>query len=86
MTLKTFSAIAVVTVAFGSPAFAQDSVATGPAHHKSSYTRHLRSAYNQAPVTDPGFFAAPRASNAPENEFDRSRVGDLDPDFNPSGN
>jgi hypothetical protein len=86
MTLKTFSAIAVVTVALSAPAFAQDSAIDGATHHKPAYTRHLRNAYNQAPVNDPGYFATPRASNAPENEFDRSRVGDLDPDFNPSGN
>jgi hypothetical protein len=86
MTLKALSAIAVVTVALGAPAFAQDSVVDGVTHHKPTYTRHFRNSFNQAPVSDPGYFAAPRASNAPENEFDRSRVGSYDPDFNPAGN
>jgi hypothetical protein len=86
MTLKTLSAIAIVTAALGSPAFAQDSAIGGPAYHKPAYTRHVRNAYNQAAVTDPGYFATPRASNSPDNEFDRSRIGDQDPDFNPSGN
>ena len=86
MTLKTLSAIAIVTVALGAPAFAQDSATNGQGYHKPAYTRHLRNSFNQAPVTDPGYFAIPRASNSPENEFDRSRIGDQDPDFNPSGN
>jgi hypothetical protein len=86
MTLKTLSAIAILTAALGSPAFAQDSAVDGPAYHKLSHTRHLRNSYNQAPVSDPGYFAEPRANNSPDNEFDRSRVGGLDPDFNPSGN
>lgn len=87
MTLKTLSAIAILTAALSSPAFAQDSATGGPAFHKQTYTRHFRNSYNQAPLlSDPGYFATPRASNSPENEFDRSRIGDQDPDFNPSGN
>jgi hypothetical protein len=85
MTLKTLSAIAILTAALGAPAFAQDSVTDARGYHKPAYTRHLRNAYNQAPLTEPGYFAAPRGSD-PENRFDRSRIGDQDPDFNPSGN
>jgi len=44
MTLKTLSAIAILTAALGSPAFAQDSAMDGPAYHKQAYTRHLRNA------------------------------------------
>jgi hypothetical protein len=94
MTLKTLSAIAIVT-AFGSPAFAQDSAVDGRGYHKQVYTRHFRNTYNQAPLSDAGYFAARRASGDPENEFDRSRIGDHDfdrsrigdhdADFNPSG-
>jgi hypothetical protein len=87
MTLKTLSAIAIVTAALSSPAFAQDSqdsAADGAAYHKHAYTRHLRNSYNQAPLSDPGYFAIPRAANDPENDFDRSRIGDHDPDFNPA--
>jgi len=71
MSLKTLSAIAIVAVAFGSPAFAQDSANDGPAIHKASHTRHLRNSYNQAPPSDPGYFAAPRPTNDPDNDFDR---------------
>jgi hypothetical protein len=85
MTLKTLSAIAIAAAALSSPAFAQDSAVDGQGYHKPAYTRHLRNSYNQVPLNDPGYFAAPRPGYAPENEFDRSRIGDQDPDFNPSG-
>jgi hypothetical protein len=84
MSLKTLSAIAIVTVALGAPAFAQNSAIDGPAYHKPAHTRHLRNSFNQAPLSDPGYFAEPRSANEPENGFDRSRIGDHDPDFNPA--
>jgi hypothetical protein len=84
MTLKTLSAIAIVTAALSCPAFAQDSAVDGPAYHKQTYTRHFRNSYNQAPLSDPGYFATPRAANDPDNSFDRSRIGDHDADFNPA--
>ena len=86
MTVRTLSAIAIFTAALSSPAFAQDMTAGGMTHHKSSYaTRHLRNAYDQAP----GFYAGARAGNDWFTEAygaDRSRVGGLDPDFNPAAN
>jgi hypothetical protein len=84
MTLKTLSAIAIVTAALGSPAFAQDPALDGAAYHKQAYTRHFRNAYNQAPMSEPGYYVGPR-SGGDWHGLDRSRVGDRDPDFNPSG-
>ena len=81
MTIKALTAVAIVTAALASPAFAQDESTQKPAH----VLRHYRSTYNQ--VQSPAF-VAPRESNGTylENEsFDRSRIGDHDPDFNPSG-
>ena len=86
MTIKTLSAIVVLTVALGSPVFAQDMTADGMTHHKSSYaTRHFRNAYNRAP----GFYAGARAGDDWFTEnygLDRSFPGGRDPDFNPPGN
>jgi hypothetical protein len=86
MTMKTLSAIAVLTAALTSPVFAQDIIAGGKAHQKSPYAaRHFRNTFDQAP----GFFAGARAGNDWFTEaygFDRSRIGDRDPDFNPAGN
>ena len=85
MTLKTLSAIAIITAAFSSPVLAQDMTADGAAYHRSaSATRHFRNSYNQAPV-----YAAPRAGEDWFTEnygLDRSRPGGRDPDFNPAGN
>jgi hypothetical protein len=86
MTIKTLSAIAILTAALSGPVFAQDMTADGMAHHKSSYaTRHFRSSYDQAP----GFYAGARAGNDWFTEaygLDRSRVGGRDPDLNPAAN
>jgi hypothetical protein len=86
MTLKTLSAIAILAAALGSPVFAQDISASGVNHRKSSSaTRHFRNSYDQAA----GFVAGARAGNDWFTEaygFDRSRIGDRDPDFNPAGN
>lgn len=88
MTLKTLSAIAIVTAALSSPAFAQDITVDGPAYHKQAYTRHFRNTYNQVPLSEPGYYAAPRAGgdwNAENYSWDHSWVGGRDPSFNPSG-
>jgi len=88
MTLKTLSAITIITAALGGPAFAQDQAMDGSAYHKPAYTRQFRNSYNQAPMTEPGYYAGPRAGGDLFSEtygWDRSRVGDRDPDFNPSG-
>ena len=81
MTIRTLSAIALLTAAISGPVFAQDT-AQKPVHA----LRHYRSTYNQ--VQAPGL-VAPRAvsygdSNY-DNSFDRSRIGDHDPSFSPSG-
>ena len=81
MTIKALTAVAIVTVALASPAFAQDESAPQKPVHA---LRHYRGAYNQ--VQGPAY-VSPRASEdwATEHDFDRSRIGDHDPDFNPSG-
>jgi hypothetical protein len=83
MTIKTLSAIAIVTAALSSPVFAQDTNVQSqkPAHA----LRHYRSTYNQ--VQTPGFVAprAPVGAYFDNESFDRSRIGDHDADFNPSG-
>ena len=78
--IKTLTAVALVTAALSSPVFAQEEAAPQkPAHA----LRHYRGSYNQ--VQEPAF-VAPRASvngSAFDRSFDRSRIGDHDPDFNP---
>jgi nucleoside-specific outer membrane channel protein Tsx len=84
MNMKTLSAIALVTAALSSPAFAQDDNAAAP-QKPAHALRHYRSSYNQ--VQGPAF-VAPRgtAGDYFEGEsFDRSRIGDHDADFTPSG-
>ncbi len=82
MTIRTLSAIALVTAALSSPVFAQETSTTAkkPVHA----LRHYRSTYNQVQG-----FVAPRAGAYGESSFDpsfdRSRIGDHDPDFSPSG-
>ncbi len=88
MTLKTLSAIAIITASLGSPAFAQDQAVDGPAYHKPAYTKRFRNSYDQAPMNDPGYYAGPRAGgdlSTGSYGWDRSRIGDRDPDFNPAG-
>jgi hypothetical protein len=85
MTIKTLSAIAIVTAALSTPVFAQDAMAEGVIQKPAHATRHYRNAYNQAP----GFYAGTRANDDWFTEnygADRSRPGGLDPDFNPAGN
>lgn len=82
MTIKALTAVAIVTAALASPAFAQDeSAPQRPAHA----LRHYRSTYNQ--VQGPAF-VVPRESAGTyldNQSFDRSRIGGHDADFNPSG-
>jgi hypothetical protein len=72
--LKTLSAVAILSAAIASPAFAQ-----GQTHHGKAY-RHLN-AYNHFN----GVVYAPPMINEYRGygEMDRSRVGGEDPDFNP---
>lgn len=82
--IRTLCAIALVTAAVSSPVFAQETASSAkkPVHA----LRHYRGTYNE--VQAPGF-VAPRAGAFGEqnydNSFDRSRIGDHDPNFNPSG-
>lgn len=82
--IRTLSAIALVTAAVSGPVFAQDTATSAkkPIHA----LRHYRSTYNQ--VQAPGI-VAPRAGaygdSSFDPSFDRSRIGDHDPSFNPSG-
>jgi len=83
MNTKILSAIALVTAAISTPVFAQDvdgSVSQKPVHA----LRHYRSTYNQ--VQGPGIIAPQTHDGWSEDRsFDRSRIGDHDADFNPSG-
>ena len=78
--MKTLSAVALVTAALSSPVFAQDEAAPQKPVHALHHYRH---AYNQ--VQAPGF-VTPRAYDSAQPGFDRSRIGDYDPDMNPAGN
>jgi hypothetical protein len=85
MNIRTLSIVALVTAAVSSPVFAQD--IDGAAPQKPAHAlRHYRGTYNQ--VQGPALIA-PRTgadeSWSAERDFDRSRIGDHDPDFNPSG-
>ena len=78
--IKTLSTVAIVTAVIASPAFAQE---RSTPHKPVRALHHYRGTYNE--VQDPTI-AVPRA---PANggyydpSFDRSRIGDHDPDFNP---
>lgn len=82
MMIKTLTAVAIATAAFASPVFAQD--ATAPQKPVHQLRQHYRSTYNE--VQEPAF-VAPRApvgsSFFDKDSFDRARIGDHDPDFNP---
>jgi hypothetical protein len=78
--IKTLSAVAIVTAALASPVYAQDEAAP---HKPTHALRHYRGSYNQAP--EPAI-VTPRASDTGsyfDRSFDRSRIGDHDPSFNP---
>lgn len=86
MTIKTLSAIAIVTAALSSPVFAQDASVQPAAAQKSTHAlRHYRGVYNQ--VQAPAFSSTRSYEGyGAEAGFDRSRIGDRDPDLNPAGN
>jgi hypothetical protein len=78
--IRTLSAVALVTAALASPVFAQEDAAPQkPAHA----LKHYRGSYNQ--VQEPAFVAPrmPVTGSNFDRSFDRSRIGDHDPDFNP---
>jgi hypothetical protein len=83
MNIKTLSAIALAAAALSGPVFAQDAnVAPAHVHKPLKALRHYRGSYNQVP--GPAYVAAPAVDPwGTENRFDRSRIGNEDPDFNP---
>ena len=88
MTIKTLSAIAIVSAALSGPVFAQDTGLDATGYQKSAHVqRHFRGAYNRAPVSE-SFYAprAPEGWSFENSGFDRSRPGGMDPDLNPSAN
>jgi hypothetical protein len=81
MMIKTLSAVAIVTAALASPVLAQEQ----PAPHKPTHAlRHYRGSYNQ--VQEPAIVGprTPVSGGYYDRSFDPSRIGDHDPDFNPS--
>ena len=80
--IKTLSAIALVTAALSSPVFAQDEAA-GTQKPVHALRHHYRGAYNQVQTPALGVV---RSEGYGDPSFDRSRIGDHDADFNPSGN
>jgi hypothetical protein len=85
MNIRTLSVIALVTAAVASPVMAQETDGTS-AQKPVRALRHYRGTYNQ--VQGPAF-VAPRAGaygdQSVDPSFDRSRIGDHDPSFNPAG-
>ena len=83
MTIKTLSAIAIVSAALSGPVFAQDPGSSGTSYQKPAHVqRHFRGAYNQAPL-----YATPQLSEGwlvDNYGRDRSRVGGEDPDLRPA--
>jgi hypothetical protein len=80
MTIKTLSVIALVSAALVSPVLAQDTAPEGMTTQKPAHAqRHIRSAYNAAPRQSEGF-------GLDSYGWDRSRIGDEDPDLRPAAN
>ena len=79
--IKTLSAVAILTATLASPVFAQNTAAP---HKPTHALRHYRGSYNQ--VTEPAIVSprAPETGSYFDRSFDRSRIGDHDPDFNPA--
>ena len=80
MMIKTLSAVAILTAALASPVLAQER--TDP-HRPAHALRQYRGSFNQ--VQEPTIVVprAPVNSGSYDPSFDRSRIGDHDPDFNP---
>ena len=76
--LKTLSAVAILSAAVATPVFAQ------PTYHSRIHVRHFRGAYNQ--MIGPSYYAVPssQSERALEDfQFNRSFPGGMDPDLNP---
>jgi hypothetical protein len=88
MTIKTLTAVAVVSAALSGPVFAQQASKRAPGHHAQAHDlRNFRGVYNQAPVNGPLYVApGPRDGWSVEGfGRDPSQVGGVDPSLRPSG-
>jgi len=88
MTIKTLTAVAVLSAALSGPVFAQGARERGLGYHGPAHAlRNFRGAYNQAPVSGPfDAVPAPRADWGVEGfGRDPSQVGGVDPSLRPSG-
>ena len=90
MSIKTLSAIAIVTAALTAPAYAQYDRVYGPGYYGPAYgygpvygPRSFRSAYVYNAVPMMPFYGD---GWVPESIWDRSRVGSIDPTIRPPGN
>lgn len=83
MNIRTLGVVAIVVAAVSSPVLAQDVDGSAP-QRPARALRHYRGTYNE--VRQPGY-AAPQMGNgwSTERDFDRSRIGDHDPDLHPAG-
>jgi hypothetical protein len=89
MTIKTLSAIAILSTALSSPVLAQAASKSGPTYDEPAYhLRHFRGTYNQVPLNGPSYAGRSTVwSRINEDEqFNRSFPGGQDPSFNPAGN
>ena len=87
MTIKSLSAIVVVSAALSSPVLARTAHVRGPAYDGPAYhLRHYRGAYDQAPLAGPLYVPAPapRGWIGEDLQFDRSFPGGKDPDLRPA--
>ena len=76
--LKTLSAVAILSAAVATPVFAQ------PTHHVRHHYRDFRGSYDR--MIGPSYYAVPssQSERALENfQFNRSFPGGMDPDLNP---
>ncbi len=81
MTIKTLTALAILTAALSSQAFAREHAAPQKSMH---FLRHHRGSYSQMRDLAPVVPRAPTTGTYFDRSFDPSRIGDHDPNFHPS--
>jgi hypothetical protein len=89
MTIKTLSAIAILSTALSSPVLAQTASVNGPTYDGPTYhLRHFRGTYNQVPLNGPSYAGGSTVWGriGEDLQFNRSFPGGRDPSFNPAGN
>ena len=87
MTIKTLSAIAIVTAALSSSVFAQNADIQGAGAQKPVHAlRHYHNSYNsvQTPSFDSRDSTGVSGTYLDNESGDRSRIGGHDPDVNPA--